>query len=107
MTIKQQGGIFGRNPTFNDVGASTVDTTDLYANNISVNTDFQIEPVTLLRTLGNNANAPVIAGSAGAVDKYATIDVYRGNTSSQIGWTFNTYFGSLAEAPGKRTERPA
>ena len=98
MTIKQQGGIFGRNPTFNDVGASTVDTTDLYANNISVGTDFQIEPVTLLRTIGNNANAAVIAGSAGAVDKYATIDVYRGNSSSQIGWTFNTYYGSLAEA---------
>jgi len=25
MTIKQQGGIFGRNPTFNDLTASTVD----------------------------------------------------------------------------------
>ena len=98
MTIKQQGGIFGRNPTFNDVGASTVDTTDLYTNNISVGTDFQIEPVTLLRTTGNNANNPVIAVSAGAVDKYATIDVYRGSSSSQIGWTFNTMYGSLAEA---------
>lgn len=98
MTIKQQGGIFGRNPTFNDVNATNVDTANVYANNISVGTDFQIEPVTLLRTTGNNASNPVIAGSAGAIDKYATIDVYRGGSSSQIGWTFNTYFGALAEA---------
>jgi hypothetical protein len=98
MTIKQQGGIFGRNPTFNDVNATTVDTENAYVNNISVGTDFQIEPVTILRTTGNNANNPVIAGSAGAIDKYATIDVYRGGSSNQIGWTFNTYFGALAQA---------
>ena len=29
MTIKQQGGIFGRNPTFNDVDANTVETASL------------------------------------------------------------------------------
>ena len=30
MTIKQQGGVFGRNPTFNDVTSNNVTTEDLY-----------------------------------------------------------------------------
>ena len=38
MTIKQQGGIFGRNPTFNEVDVDadlTVDTNTLYVNSLS------------------------------------------------------------------------
>ena len=36
MTIKQQGGIFGRNPTFNDVNATDITTTNLDATDIDV-----------------------------------------------------------------------
>jgi hypothetical protein len=36
MTIKQQGGIFGRNPTFNDVNATDITTTNLDAADIDV-----------------------------------------------------------------------
>ena len=36
MTIKQQGGIFGRNPTFNDV---SVEDTLLASNQIAVGTN--------------------------------------------------------------------
>lgn len=35
MTIKQQGGIFGRNPTFNDVDAVSVNATDVDATNVN------------------------------------------------------------------------
>lgn len=30
MTIRQQGGVFGRNPAFNDVKAETIEVTDIY-----------------------------------------------------------------------------
>lgn len=36
MTIKQQGGIFGRNPSFNDVKSETVETNILDVDNIRV-----------------------------------------------------------------------
>lgn len=36
MTIKQHGGIFGRNPTFNDVNATDITTTNLDATDIDV-----------------------------------------------------------------------
>lgn len=35
MTIKQQGGVFGRNPLFNDVEANTVETTSLTVSSLT------------------------------------------------------------------------
>jgi hypothetical protein len=39
MTIKQQGGIFGRNPEFNEVDANTGSFTDLTATNLTTTKD--------------------------------------------------------------------
>jgi hypothetical protein len=55
MTIKQYGGVFGRNPTFNDVNATDITTTNLNATDIDatnvdtgtlhVSTNLELTPV--------------------------------------------------------------
>lgn len=37
MTIRQQGGVFGRNPTFNDVGANDLTANDVTTSSLNVN----------------------------------------------------------------------
>mgnify|MGYP003646010895 CR=1 FL=1 len=52
MTIKQQGGIFGRNPTFNEITATTSNTDDLYVTDkagINVTSPSQIPSLTRLQ----------------------------------------------------------
>ena len=65
MTIKQQGGVFGRNPTFNDV---SVDDTLLVSNQIAVGTNTPVAGMALtLDGVGNyhgitlKANGSIIA----------------------------------------------
>ena len=73
MTIKQQGGIFGRNPSFNEV---------------------EVKDISVTRTLANGENADVLIGSAGRSDVLATIAVARESTSTRVGWVFKTTAGA-------------
>tara|TARA_R110000787_G_scaffold250390_1_gene356006 strand:+ start:776 stop:1633 length:858 start_codon:yes stop_codon:yes gene_type:complete len=62
MTIKQQGGIFGRNPTFNEITATTSNTDDLYVTDkagINVTSPSQIPSLTRLQigSLGSGSDA--------------------------------------------------
>jgi hypothetical protein len=56
MTIKQQGGIFGRNPTFNEVDASTIDTTG----------DVSIGDQLAVGTTEQNGQLHIYSGDSGA-----------------------------------------
>jgi hypothetical protein len=62
MTIKQQGGIFGRNPSFNDVSVESLNvTSDISANNVDVTSNISAEDMNLEKT------------SAGAIAEALTI----------------------------------
>jgi len=64
MTIKQQGGIFGRNPTFKDVEAEDLVVTD----NIKVNSDIRIGPA-------NSSQGQIeLAKGSGAFMRFRRID---------------------------------
>lgn len=63
MTIKQNGGVFGRNPTFNDV---TIEGTLTFDGDIDINSDLKVDGD--IETTGN-----VIIGTAGkGIDFSAT-----------------------------------
>ena len=75
MTIKQQGGIFGRNPTFNDVDANTLDVDgSITATGLTVDGDIATTGGStnnrgLLLSHQNNINASYISRSEnGAAD---------------------------------------
>tara|TARA_R110000823_G_scaffold251591_1_gene374447 strand:- start:1387 stop:2145 length:759 start_codon:yes stop_codon:yes gene_type:complete len=63
MTIKQNGGVFGRNPTFNDV---TIDGTLTFDGDIDINSDLKIDgdlEVTGTSKLTGNVGIGKISGS--------------------------------------------
>ncbi len=100
MTIKQQGGIFGRNPTFNDVDATDITSSTVTATNITSSTVSATTSVsTPVETISGNTSAVSFASnSAGMlfsggtdVTKYSGI-VFRGGNS------WNTFLGRIPDA---------
>ncbi len=89
MTIKQQGGIFGRNPTFNDV-----DATDITSSTITATTSVSTPVETIS---GNTSSVAFSSNSAGMLfsggtdaTKYSGI-VFRGANS------WNTFLGRIPD----------
>jgi hypothetical protein len=74
MTIKQHGGVFGRNPTFNDVTAATVDTTTVDTERLNV-------------TAGADSIAAWIQGRAS--DNAAAAFFTSNNGGTQYGYVFS------------------
>ena len=76
MTIKQQGGIFGRNPTFNDVEVNSVDAASVTADSITIPSGGEMKPY--LDGIGFSS------GDAGFVllDSINTITPYDGTAVS-------------------------
>ena len=83
MTIKQQGGIFGRNPTFNNVEASDVDADSISTRNLIVG-EIDSSVITPLRVLKKFNGTTAIEYAGGETsDPYA--DIYMaGNESLSI-----------------------
>lgn len=61
MTIRQQGGVFGRNPTFNDVDAASITTDNLTSSSVSFTGNSTFDD-----------NAKLIFGDAGDLEIYST-----------------------------------
>lgn len=61
MTIKQQGGIFGRNPTFNEVEVSDLDAT----NQVHIGTSPFSDNEFVIRKTGSNPRAHISSGVSG------------------------------------------
>lgn len=100
MTIKQQGGIFGRNPTFNDVeidgsltvGGSSADFTNVDAQDIDVrkqNDNVEVwigEPDQSGLTTTGNKSYLTLSGIVGGTTEYGGIRFFRAhNNSRKIG----------------------
>tara|TARA_R110000803_G_scaffold183621_1_gene245989 strand:+ start:1500 stop:2255 length:756 start_codon:yes stop_codon:yes gene_type:complete len=60
MTIKQQGGIFGRNPTFNDVDVNTLDVTGA----ASVGNDLTVEETVNINSASASGAAAILKNTA-------------------------------------------
>tara|TARA_R110000803_G_scaffold209703_1_gene279856 strand:+ start:1926 stop:2792 length:867 start_codon:yes stop_codon:yes gene_type:complete len=67
MTIRQQGGVFGRNPTFNDVDAASITTDNLTSSSVSFTGNSTFDD-----------NAKLIFGDAG------NLEIYTNGTTSYI-----------------------
>jgi hypothetical protein len=74
MTIKQQGGVFGRNPAFNDVSAATIDATTVDAERLNV-------------TAGADSIATWIQGRSS--DNAAAVFFTSNNGGAQYGYVFS------------------
>ena len=99
MTIKQQGGIFGRNPSFNNADVETLDVTNvnqdgptvmnLSAGTVAIDIDTNIS--------SSEGNVSIVKAKT-VNDRYATIDLVRLG-SSKTGLAFyTTNAGTLQEA---------
>lgn len=77
MTIKQQGGVFGRNPTFNDV---TIEGQLTFDGDIDINSDLKVSGD--IETTGN-----VIIGTSGKGIDFSATAALPGSTSE----LFNDY----------------
>mgnify|MGYP003640448289 CR=1 FL=1 len=89
MTIKQQGGIFGRNPTFNDVDATDITSSTITAT-ASVSTPVEtISGNTSSVAFSSNSSGMLFSGGTDAT-KYSGI-VFRGATS------WNTFLGRIPD----------
>tara|TARA_R110000822_G_scaffold190496_2_gene329218 strand:+ start:1275 stop:2084 length:810 start_codon:yes stop_codon:yes gene_type:complete len=71
MTIKQQGGVFGRNPTFNDVNATTIDTTTVNAERLNVTAGADSIAAWVQGRASDNAAAVFFASNGGTQYGYA------------------------------------
>lgn len=89
MTIKQQGGIFGRNPTFNDVDATDITSSTITATT-SVSTPVEtISGNTSSVSFASNSAGMFFSGGADAT-KYSGI-VFKGANS------WNTFLGRIPD----------
>ncbi len=98
MSIKQNGGVFGRNPTFNDV---TIEGQLTFDGDIDIDSDLKVDGD--LDVTGNG--------------KFATIDVFsngiKANSNAAIGFqlgddsTGSTEIGKIVNSSGRFTIEPA
>lgn len=93
MTIKQQGGVFGRNPAFNDV---TIDGQLTFGGDIDVNSDLKVDgdvEVTGAITVGNS-------GAGAKVDVRTGSSEYAIRLENGTGMYFRVADGGLTEVGG-------
>jgi hypothetical protein len=99
MTIKQQGGVFGRNPTFNDVDASSVTAANLTSETLDVDSSNPLVSITD-RIAGTPYTSSLVqSGSHLYIDNKASGALrFRTGTSIErlniaAGWTGSNYQG--------------
>lgn len=99
MTIKQQGGIFGRNPTFNEVHVDTkLTTSDLIADQVGVGVSSPTLPFQL--------KAP--SSGAATVASFGNINITDGlqvTTNGNLDWGFNALNSRSFTVSTNQTER--
>ena len=91
MTIKQQGGVFGRNPTFNDV---TIDGTLTFNGDIDIDSDLKVSGDLDVTGAANLASLNVSKETGTATPDPTQITI--ATESSGSGWSTTDPWGRLA-----------